>query len=297
MAQLPNEIIVAIGHHLTRLSILKSVTVCRQWHQVLGPFLWSFIFKKAWHHPRFPIKCYSASSDSSLTPYFRHVRLLEWHNNHSLILKRVISQTKARDQIPTTRLGILLSMMPNLTILLLRVESQGVDPALFGAMRGLQHLRVLKINVDEGDEALIPIETMFPLFSRLEELHLEGSWYQREKNPILQWYATEKWRMKRLTVTPQDSQLARHCLDLEHLRLLPRVQSMKGKMAALWDMLVNDMLAPGGLKGLIVHAHFQKRCFSFKIHDADGVDPEHPHRVLSSEEKTWWSSRDIVSLL
>lgn len=297
MAQLPNEIIIAIGQHLSRLSILNSVMVCRQWHQVLGPFVWSFIFKKVWHHPRFPIKCYSASSDSSLAPCFCHVKLLEWHNNRSLISIRAISKIEARDQIPTARLGLLLSMMSNLAILVLRVESQGADPALFEAIRGLQHLRILKINIHEGDEALIPIETMFPLFSRLDELRLEGSWYRHEKNPVFHPYGTEKWRMKRLTVSPQDSHLARHCPDLEHLRLLPRVHSMKGKMRALWDILMCELLVPGGLKGLIVHARLRKRCFSFKIHDADGVDTESPHRMLSPMEKTWWSSRDIIDLL
>ncbi|KAF9545715.1 hypothetical protein EC957_010578 [Mortierella hygrophila] len=297
MAQLPNEIIIAIGRYLTRHSILNSVMVCRQWHQVLGPFLWSFIFKKAWHHPRFAIKFYSVSSDSSLAPYLRHVKLFEWHNNHSLISRRAISESQARDQIPTARLGLLISMMSNLDILLLRAESQGADSALFEAMRGLQHLRVLKINIHEGDEDLIPIESMFPLFSRLDELCLEGSWYRRENDPVLDLNATEKWRMKRLTVSPQDAQLARHCPDLEHLRLLPRVLSMKRKMGALSNLMMWELLAPGGLKGLIVHARLMKRCFAFKVHDTDGVHSERPHKVLSPEKKTWWSSGDIVALL
>ncbi|KAF9079976.1 hypothetical protein BGX23_002878 [Mortierella sp. AD031] len=295
MLHLPNEIVFAIGQCLDASSLFNSRLVCSQWSVALGPLLWFRISKKAWHHPRFPIKHDSAIYDASLNHCLSHVKFFEWHNNLSLTSKKVL--TKTQPQIPTTRLAILLSMAPNLTVLSLRMESHGPDSSLFEAVRGLQHLKILKIDMPERDD-LVPIETMFPLFARLDELRLEGYWYQREVDPQLPLLADEPlWRIKRLTIDLLDMPLLRRCPDLEHLRLLPPTLSLKGKMRAVWDTLALLLLESTSLKGLIFYSLSKKRCYCFKVQDPRRVNTLKPHRMLDTKGRRYWSTEEVVALL
>ncbi|KAF8938126.1 hypothetical protein BGZ47_008725 [Haplosporangium gracile] len=300
MIPIPNEVVFAIGQHLSRRSVLHSIMVCRQWSKALQPLLLSFIFKTAWHHPSFPIKynLIAGNGDSSLALDLRHVKLLEWHNNFSLTSQKVLATTGP--QIPTARLGALMTMMPNLTILILRMETHGPDPALFERMCCLQNLKILNINMSAGQVAF-PIEGMFPLFSRLTELCLKGSWYQYENEPPRCLLGEEApWRMKRLTINLRDSSLIRRCPDLEQLRLLPQSASMSGRMRGLWSLLTELLSAPTSLKGLMLYSNSQGKWLSFIVRDPTGGKPGRPHRMLNTvavNQKKWWSTEDVVAFL
>ncbi|KAG0291605.1 hypothetical protein BGZ96_005035 [Linnemannia gamsii] len=300
MPSLPNEVVFAIGEHLTKRSAFDAILVCRQWSEVLRSFLLSSIRKTAWHHSDFPIKYHCATdiNDPVLAFQLHHVKLLEWHNNISLTSRKVLSSTGC--QIPTARLGTLLTMMPNLTVLLLRMEMHGPDPVFFEAISGLQTLKTLKANMPAGEVA-IPIERMFPLFSRLDELHLEGTWYQHKTNTLPRLPGEgEKtpWRIKRLKIDLWDISLVRHCPDLEHLRLLPRTKSYAGRMRQAWDLLTELMSAPTNLRGLMLHSFKHQKCLSFKV--CHGGKSGRPHMMLNTtavNQKKWWSTEDVIAFL
>ncbi|KAF9900735.1 hypothetical protein EC991_006927 [Linnemannia zychae] len=195
-AQLPTEIIFAIGEYLTRPSVLSSIMVCRHWSEVLLPFVWSSIFKTTWHHRAFPIRFHTKIDDPRFDLCYHRVKLLEWYNNTALMSIKAVASPGT--QMSTTKLASLITKMPNLNILSLHMESHGPEPSLFEAIRPLQNLKTLKINMPES-YGTIPIETMFPLFARLDELHVEGSWYQPESDYFSN-YKVESWKVKRLTI-------------------------------------------------------------------------------------------------
>jgi hypothetical protein len=299
MSSLPNEVVFAIGEHLTRLSVLEAILVCRQWSEVLRPFLLSLIRKTAWHHPNFPIKHHWAVNidNSALASHLHHVKSLEWHNNFSLTSQKVLASTGP--QIPAERFGTLLTMMPNLAILVLRMETHGPDLVFLEVIGSLQTLKKLKVDMPAGKVA-IPIESMFPLFSRLEELHLEGTWYQRKPTttPLVLAESEMSWRIKRLTIDLLDLSLIRNCPDLEHLRLLPRTESMAGRMRGVWNLLTELMLEPTSLKGLMLYSSKQHKCLAFKV--CSGNKPGRPHMMLNItavNQKKWWSTEEVVTFL
>ncbi|KAF9097505.1 hypothetical protein BGX23_008583 [Mortierella sp. AD031] len=124
---------------------------------------------------------------------------MEWHNNASLIRTKAIHQPRL--QIRTSRLAHLLTMIPNLTVLTLRMELRGPDPCLFDAIRGLPNLKCLGINLPPNGH-MVSTETKLPLFAQLEKLCLGGSWYYNGKNKWSYLPAGTSWKIKRLMVDP-----------------------------------------------------------------------------------------------
>ncbi|KAG0270941.1 hypothetical protein BGZ95_001342, partial [Linnemannia exigua] len=238
----------------------------------------------------------TALDDLSLGPICSHVKLLEWHNNPSLISKKVL--TSPRLQISTEKLGSLLKRMPCLNILLLQMESDGPEPSLFASMCTLKNLKILKINMPKKYDA-VPIETMFSLLSRLDELRLEESWYQHETD-VLSMLEEAPWKMKRLTIDLRDMSLVRHCPHLEHLRIFPRTEPMAGRMRAVWNTLTVLLTRPTSLKGLMFYSSSQHKCLSFQVQNLSGGKSGRPHKMLnvnSANKKKWFSTEDIVALL
>lgn len=62
---------------------------------------------------------------------------------------------------------------------------------------------------------------MSPLFSRLNELYLAGSWYNHEKStePLPPSEKTTPWRLKSLSCTRLDLALTRYCPDLTYFEM------------------------------------------------------------------------------
>ncbi|KAF9081400.1 hypothetical protein BGX23_000919 [Mortierella sp. AD031] len=64
---------------------------------------------------------------------------------------------------------------------------------------------------------LVPIESMFPLFERLDELSLYCHWFCSTDEKL---HPTKpQWRLKRFTVNCIDVRLLRYCPGLDYFRL------------------------------------------------------------------------------
>ncbi|KAG0217935.1 hypothetical protein BGX33_009097 [Mortierella sp. NVP41] len=120
-------------------------------------------------------------------------------------------------QMSASRLAWLVQRTPNLAILSLKRQDCGFAPVIYQALANLPNLRVLHINIPSNmSTPAIPIEHMFPLFSRLDELHLAGSWYRHEKTiePLSSSQKKAPWRLKSLRCVCQDWALTRFCPNL-----------------------------------------------------------------------------------
>ncbi|KAG0381244.1 hypothetical protein BGX24_000015 [Mortierella sp. AD032] len=87
--------------------------------------------------------------------------------------------------------------MPNLVVLDLRVNSFGLDATLFDALYSMTRLK--KLSIDRPLFYELPIEYMFPLFERLDELEVEGFWSTRLAGPPLP--SEARWALTRLRIT------------------------------------------------------------------------------------------------
>ncbi|KAK3845785.1 MAG: hypothetical protein J3R72DRAFT_487484 [Linnemannia gamsii] len=91
--------------------------------------------------------------------------------------------------------------MPNLVVLDLRVNSFGLDATLFDALYSLTRLK--KLSIDRPLFYELPIEYMFPLFERLDELEVEGFWSTRLAGPPPP--SEARWALTRLRITSREN--------------------------------------------------------------------------------------------
>ncbi|KAK3808054.1 MAG: hypothetical protein JOS17DRAFT_766353 [Linnemannia elongata] len=214
--RIPTELLLALAQFLNGLSLVNCIQVCRQWHHILQPLVWSIISEHHWHSKSFPIRPdVNLSRDITLLPHLSLVRQISWAEN-TIATKKKDSNFVVGRQLSAARLAWLLQRTPNLADLSLRRYRDGFAPVLYRALADMPNLRRLHIHV-VLHRTQIPIEDMFSLFSRLEELHLDGSWYIHEKStePLPpNEKATTLWRLKSLRCTRLDLALTRYCPDL-----------------------------------------------------------------------------------
>ena len=215
--RIPTELLLALGQFLDGSSLVDCLQVCRQWHHTLQPLVWSTISEHQWHSKSFPIQPdVNSSRDIALLPHLSLIRQISWAENNIIATKKKGPKIVVGRQLSATRLAWLLQRTPNLAILSLKRYCDGFAPVLYPALADLPNLRRLHIHVF-FHKTQIPIENMFSLFSRLDDLHLGGSWYIHEKStePLLpSKKATTPWRLRSLKCTRLDLALTRYCPDL-----------------------------------------------------------------------------------
>lgn len=205
--RIPTELLLALGQFLDGPSLVNCLQVCRQWHHNLQSLVWSTISEHQWHSKSFPIQPdFNPSRDIGLLPHLPLIRQLSWAENNIITSKKKGSKIVVGRQFSAARLTWLLQRTPNLAILSLRRYRGGFAPVFYRALADLPNLRRLHIHV-VFHKTQIPMEDMFSLFSRLDELHLARSWYIHEKStePLLpSEMATTPWRLKSLRCTRLD---------------------------------------------------------------------------------------------
>ncbi|KAF9105928.1 hypothetical protein BGX29_011044 [Mortierella sp. GBA35] len=300
--RIPAEIVLAFAQYLDKPSLFKALKVCRRWSEILGHLAWSSISKVTWHYPYFPIQQQGENSyfdDSNLAPFLYCVKSLEWHSNQSLIPTEVVSEPQT--QIPTTRLAHILGMTLNLTTLSLRMVDDNPDPSLFQSMCDLKHLKRLDISLP-ARPFQVPIETMFPLFVRLNELNIDGPWYVSNENntnavALSHPQPKERWSIRQLTIDSYNAALIQHCPDLEELRLFhPRFCTIAQEHASS-EAISRKLQEPtASLKTVEIYSALRAASYSFKVHDPSAVDPFTPYLLLCREPQEWWSTRSVAAL-
>ncbi|KAF9912043.1 hypothetical protein EC991_000989 [Linnemannia zychae] len=199
--------------------------VCRSWYHILLPLVWSTISECQWHHPSFPIRALvTPSKDAALLPYLTFVQHIFWADN--ILVSSNAPTTKplktiAR-QMSSSRFAWLLQNSPNLVTLSLKRYYSGFDPIFYQTIAAMPCLKRLYIHVPTH-RARIHIEDMFPLFARLEELHIAGFWHNQEvltDSRFLNSLTMNPWRLKRLECNRPDWTLALHCPDLIFFEIL-----------------------------------------------------------------------------
>ncbi|KAF9152233.1 hypothetical protein BG015_005572 [Linnemannia schmuckeri] len=214
--RIPTELLLAIGQFLDGTSLVDSLQVCRQWYHTLQPLVWFTISEYQWHLKSFPIQPdINPSRDLALFSHLPLVRQIAWAENNIISSKKG-SKIVLNRQFSVARLVWLLQRTPNLAILSLRRYCDGFSPVFYQTLTDLLNLRRLHIQV-AFPKTRIPIENMFSLFSRLDELHLAGSWYTHEKStePLSPSEKTvTPWRLKSLKCTRLDLALTQYCPNL-----------------------------------------------------------------------------------
>ncbi|KAF9916709.1 hypothetical protein FBU30_001198, partial [Linnemannia zychae] len=127
---------------------------------------------------------------------------------------------RLKPQLPFDRLEDLLRMMPNLVVLSLRIDTRGLTSLLFYTIANLHHLKKLSIDIPysmKDGESFMP---MIPVFERLEELELDGTWNPRIKvfNPLF-FPRETPWNIRKLGLNSINNLwLLRYCPNLQDIR-------------------------------------------------------------------------------
>ena len=226
---LPTELIVAIGHLLDGHSLITSLRVCHHWHNALIPVVWHSITQTQWQHPTFPIQQPHGNRQpqseqdpftGQLPPTLFHVRQLEWVCNASESGDRFSSSGNRHNPLTTATLARILDATPNLVSLSLQVWVLTPDLAFGHALQQLKRLRRLSYGVHAF--STFPIEELFPLFSRLDELVISSrAWVNTGAEelddtgaPLSPTTTTrDLWKLKKLDIVRGNLPVLRHCSD------------------------------------------------------------------------------------
>ncbi|KAG9072881.1 hypothetical protein KI688_000662 [Linnemannia hyalina] len=227
--QLPTELIVAIGHLLDGHSLVTSLRVCHHWHNALIPVVWHSITQTQWQHPAFPIQQPRGQRQpqseqdpftGQLPPTLFQVRQLEWVCNASESGDRFSSSGNRPNPLTTATLARILDAMPNLATLSLQVWVLTPDLAFGYALQKLKRLR--RLSYDVRTFSTFPIEELFLLFSRLDELVVSSRAWEKTRPEELNdtgaslsptTAAQDLWKLKKLGIARGNLPVLRHCSD------------------------------------------------------------------------------------
>ncbi|KAG0199344.1 hypothetical protein BGX28_007368 [Mortierella sp. GBA30] len=223
MDRMPIEIILTFGRRLDGPSLVSSLLVCRQWYDVLRPLVWFSITKLQWHHVAFPLVIkWTIEHNIPLQENLHLVRHLEWVPTYQLTGLR----KSFRKQLSQDTLASLFRYTTLLDTLELKIPRSLFYPSL-RTLSELRSLRRLDIEVLDppfigGMGSPVNLVQMFPVFSQLEDLNLNGDWYswtppQDHEGPLRP--IETSWRMKRLSVDLKYLALSRFCPELRELSL------------------------------------------------------------------------------
>ncbi|KAG0217922.1 hypothetical protein BGX33_009083 [Mortierella sp. NVP41] len=190
---LPTELILAIGKVLDGPSLISSLQVCKQWHQVLFPLVWCSISKAQWNHPSFPIQQqrnkYFMDEDEvrppppTLPPSLKLVRSLEWHCNITIRARAASDPIDPFTALEQQRSGIFITRVLEAThyltsLSLVMGNSRSRAGRVFKVVRGLKHLRRLSIDLRTFPNSFqkVAVGTLYPMILQLEELSVRGDW-------------------------------------------------------------------------------------------------------------------------
>ncbi|KAF9147318.1 hypothetical protein BG015_011075 [Linnemannia schmuckeri] len=223
--QLPTELIVAFGHLLDGHSLTTSLRVCHHWHNALIPVVWHSITKTQWQHPTFPIQQPPSKRQpqleqdpytGQLPPTLFHVRQLEWVCNTSESSDRFSYSGIRRNPLTTATLARILDATPNLVSLSLQVWVMAPDLAFGHALQQLKRLR--RLSYDVLARATFPVEELFPVFSRLDELVVPSrAWVKTKTEELdetessLSSYSQDSWKLRKLDIARGNLPILQHC--------------------------------------------------------------------------------------
>ncbi|KAG0014438.1 hypothetical protein BGZ80_010438 [Entomortierella chlamydospora] len=154
---LPPEVIFYFGQYLQGSSLVSSLQVCRHWNQILSPYVWKSISKMQWHHPYFPLgtifeDIYSDDGTNAVCPEIQLLQHLEWWSDLT-ISHKIDEAVELTEEFPFSCLE-------------------------------LRHLEKLDLTIWEHDSDGLPPEKIYPLFQKLKELKLYGTWINFEDKDL-----------------------------------------------------------------------------------------------------------------
>ncbi|KAK3819332.1 MAG: hypothetical protein JOS17DRAFT_805547 [Linnemannia elongata] len=182
-----------------------------------------------WQHPTFPIQQPHSERQSQseqdpftgqLPPTLFHVRQLEWVCNASESGDRFSSSGNRHNPLTTATLARILDATPNLASLSLQVWVSTPDLAFGHALLNLKRLRQLSYGVRTFPT--FPIEELFPVFSRLNELVVSSrAWVKSRAEELDDIEASlspnsttqDLWKLKKLDIARGNLPVLRHCSD------------------------------------------------------------------------------------
>ncbi|KAG0337592.1 hypothetical protein BG000_005221 [Podila horticola] len=219
---LPTEVVQSVGRYLDRAELAVATKVCIHSRRWLQPLLWRHIKTRDWQRPGFPIT--ASIHDNSLNHLYSYIQSLEW-SSHELLMRGNI--TPIHPELAPQDLLVILDRCYVLRDLMLFETRPACLEDIFSHL--VQNNTMLKgLSIVEPGTALyqgrIQLESLFPWFSRLDKLALEGCWYYREDsvNGLDEdgGMDEQRWQLHTLKVPVDEISLVQRCPYLLSLELL-----------------------------------------------------------------------------
>ncbi|KAF9557172.1 hypothetical protein EC968_007783 [Mortierella alpina] len=222
MDRVPIEIIQAFGQYLNGTSLLASIQVCRHWHHVLRPLLWTSISKWQFYHPQFPLHSQCTPEDIvALQRDLLQVRHIEWSYATAFYergWRNYGKPTTPLEKLSTDKLALIFTYARNLQTLTLDLLAMDT---YFSSLEALNPRSLRRLEIKASREETIILDKILPLLPRLDELRLTGNrsrWtsmsFQNRPSP-----PGTTWKMTRLRIHCLDTTLLQYCPELRELEL------------------------------------------------------------------------------
>ncbi|KAF9386164.1 hypothetical protein BGX21_000869 [Mortierella sp. AD011] len=247
---LPPEVILYFGQYLQGSSLVSSLQVCRHWNQILSPYVWKSISKKQWHHPYFPIDIfediYSDDDMNTVYPEIQLIQHLEWWSNLT-ISHKIDESFSLAEEFPLEEFCQLFKVASNLRSISLHhygLQEISIVKSLISSCLELRHLEKLDLTIWEHDSYGLLPEEIFPLFQKLKELKLYGTWVyfedqdlsslRRSPSPRFFQQNNASMTVTSLTIHRYSTPLLRYCPNLRELNLrVPEGPSIRPSLLPL----------------------------------------------------------------
>ncbi|KAF9312299.1 hypothetical protein BG003_006412 [Podila horticola] len=281
---LPTEVVQLVGRCLDRAELAVATKICIHSRRWLQPLLWRHIKSQDWQRPGFPIT--ACIHDNSLNHLYSYIQSLEW-SSHELLMRGNIAPI--HPELAPQDLLVILDRCYVLRDLMLFETRPACLEDIFSHL--FQNNTMLKgLSIVEPGTALyhgrIQLESLFPWFSRLDKLALEGCWYYREDsvNGLDEdgGMDEQRWQLHTLKVPVDEISLVQLypyllslellCTDsedtvsrLEVLEYHPRIQELRvieGFLSSAVDRLFRPLCWLVALRCLVlpVHSAFDVDC-------------------------------------
>ncbi|KAG0380917.1 hypothetical protein BGX24_002993 [Mortierella sp. AD032] len=279
MTTIPTEIVIAIGKMLEGSCLYAGLQVCQEWKGILHPIAWATLNDQQWTHDSFPVK----TTTKLLPPFSSEEEELNAEKILSCLkLTRSFTWKDPAPQdrrVPFPPIHKWMPCLRHFSLTVFHAVNMPTDDILKGILDPANMPDLRSVHLDlPPQRATIPIEGLYPIFSKLEELAFHGLGNEPSAiviplpidgafPPIA---FNQPWNLKQLTVDRAVVPFLSSCTALEHLSIIPPIDSITWGWQAIdvpsyCAILLNQLEQLSGLKSITLGGNTRRSEWVFKV--------------------------------
>ncbi|KAF9913057.1 hypothetical protein EC991_005925 [Linnemannia zychae] len=318
---IPIEIVLAFGEQFDGSSLYAGLQVCQEWNNALAPIAWATLNEKQWSHASFPIKpSTKLSGPFGTKEEEQEAEKLLCFLNNTLSFKWSDTKSPGR-QTPFPPIHQWMPRLKHFSLTIFHAFSVPKDDALMAILNpaNLPNLESLVLSLPPK-QATIPLEKLYPMFEKLEEFSFLGFGHEQcvftVPRPINGTFPpvppqNKPWSLKRLTVDRPVIPFLTGCIALEHLSVIPPMDSITWgwqpiDVPSCRTMLLNQLVQLPNLNAITLGGNMRRSNWVFKVQGKMEPDAlwirtieteDGPLKAEDKGENAGWTFQRVVDVL